>query len=228
MKKRTKIELVIFAIVAVLYILGLIRDMPSKPEPVPETTIASVIELPAAPDITETESPENTSAAVTETIQHSGEEESSESEPAESETGTQTPSAAEPEIVPETETSASVEEEKLPEDGEYTDKDRVALYIHTYNRLPVNFITKNEARKKGYKASKQNLWKILDGYCLGGDVFTNREGSLPKKKGRTYYECDINFDGKVRNAERIIYSNDGLIYYTKDHYKTFELLYGEE
>ena len=120
------------------------------------------------------------------------------------------------------------EEEKIKEDGYYYSKEDVALYIHTYNRLPVNFITKNEARKKGYKASKQNLWKILDGYCLGGDVFANREGSLPKKKGRTYYECDINYNGKTRNAERIIYSNDGLIYYTKDHYKTFELLYGEE
>ena len=227
MKKRTKIELVIFAIVAVLYILGLIRDMPSKPEPVPETTIASVIELPAAPDITETESPENTSAAVTETIQHSGEEESSESEPAESETGTQTPSAAEPEIVPETETSASVEEEKLPEDGEYTDKDRVALYIHTYGHLPSNFITKEEARDAGWDSQKGNLDKVCPGKSIGGSRFGNYEGLLPKKKGRQYYECDIDYKGKSRGRKRIVFSNDGLIYYTGDHYESFELLYGE-
>lgn len=63
---------------------------------------------------------------------------------------------------------------------------------------------------------------------IGGDRFGNREGLLPTAKGRKYYECDIDFDGTYRGAKRIVYSNDGLIYYTEDHYESFELLYGEE
>ncbi|MBQ6866862.1 MAG: ribonuclease, partial [Clostridia bacterium] len=51
----------------------------------------------------------------------------------------------------------------------------------------------------------------------------------PKKKGRKYYECDIGTVGKrSRGARRIIFSNDGLVYYTDDHYESFTLLYGEE
>ena len=65
--------------------------------------------------------------------------------------------------------------------------------------------------------------------CIGGDVYGNYEGLLPKKKGRTYYECDIDtLHKKSRGAKRIVFSSDGLIYYTKDHYEHFELLYGEE
>ena len=69
--------------------------------------------------------------------------------------------------------------------------------------------------------------KVCKGCSIGGDSFGNREGQLPKKKGRKYYECDIDYRGGTRNAKRIIWSSDGLIYYTGDHYKTFELLYGE-
>ena len=73
-----------------------------------------------------------------------------------------------------------------------------------------------------------NNWQSK-GYYIGGDKFGNREGRLPKKSGRQYYECDIDTDGKSsRGAKRIIYSNDGLIYYTEDHYEHFTLLYGEE
>ena len=63
----------------------------------------------------------------------------------------------------------------------------------------------------------------------GGDVFQNREGLLPKVKGRTYYECDIGTTGKKsRGSKRIVFSNDGLIYYTDDHYESFTLLYDAE
>ncbi len=113
----------------------------------------------------------------------------------------------------------------VTEDGEYITKDEVALYIHTYNHLPSNFITKNEATELGWISSKGNLGKVAPGKSIGGDKFGNREGLLPKKKGRTYYECDINFDGTFRNGERIVFSDDGLIYYTGDHYESFELLY---
>ena len=113
----------------------------------------------------------------------------------------------------------------MEEDGEYSDKEHVALYIHEFNHLPSNYISKQKAESLGWIASKGNLWKVAPGKSIGGSHFGNYEGQLPKAKGRKYYECDVDFDGKYRNAKRIIYSNDGLIYYTDDHYETFELLY---
>lgn len=125
--------------------------------------------------------------------------------------------------------TASTEATKaeITEEGEYTSKDEVAEYIYLYGHLPPNYITKSEAQDLGWVASKGNLWKIAPGKSIGGDRFGNREGLLPTAKGRKYYECDIDFDGKYRNAKRIVFSNDGLVYYTEDHYETFELLYGE-
>ncbi len=114
----------------------------------------------------------------------------------------------------------------LDEGGTFTSKDDVALYIQTYNHLPDNFITKKEAQELGWPGG--DLSEYAPGKCIGGDRFGNYEGLLPKKNGRTYYECDIDTLGaKTRGAKRIIYSNDGLIYYTEDHYESFELLYGE-
>ena len=117
--------------------------------------------------------------------------------------------------------------ETIREDGTYTSKEEVALYIHTYGKLPSNYITKSAAKKKGWDSEKGNLNKVLPGYSIGGDRFSNYEGHLPTKDGRKYYECDIDYKGGNRNAKRIVYSNDGLVYYTEDHYNTFELLYGE-
>ena len=116
---------------------------------------------------------------------------------------------------------------KIEESGKYYDKDRVALYIHTYGKLPSNYVTKKEAEKAGWSGG--SVQKYIKGAAIGGDRFGNNEGLLPKKSGRQYYECDIDTDGKSsRGAKRIIYSNDGLIYYTGDHYESFTLLYGEE
>ena len=118
-------------------------------------------------------------------------------------------------------------EEVIAEDGVYTKRDDVALYIHTYGHLPVNFVTKSEARQAGWDGG--SLEDVMPGYCIGGDYFGNNEGLLPKKKGRTYHECDIDtLHKKSRGSKRIVYSNDGLIYYTSDHYESFVLLYGEE
>ncbi|MBO4784863.1 MAG: ribonuclease [Lachnospiraceae bacterium] len=113
----------------------------------------------------------------------------------------------------------------VSEDGEYTSKEEVALYIHLYNHLPDNFITKKEAQDLGWDSSKGNLNKVAPGKSIGGDKFGNREGLLPKKEGRVYYECDIDYKKGSRNAKRIVFSNDGLIYYTEDHYESYELLY---
>lgn len=116
----------------------------------------------------------------------------------------------------------------MDENASYTSKEDVALYIHTYGHLPGNFITKKEAQKKGWDSKEGNLWDVAPGCSIGGDYFGNYEGLLPEKNGREYHECDIDFNGGYRDAKRIIYSNDGLIYYTEDHYKSFTLLYGEE
>lgn len=112
------------------------------------------------------------------------------------------------------------------ENGAYTTKEDVALYLITYGRLPENFITKSEARALGWNGGG------LDGFdygkCIGGDRFGNNEGLLPETGGRNYFECDIDtLHQSERGAERIVYSDDGLIYYTGDHYESFELLYGE-
>ena len=109
--------------------------------------------------------------------------------------------------------------------GSYTSKEDVALYIHLYGKLPGNFITKSQARSYGWR--KGALEPYAPGKCIGGDVFRNQEGLLPA--GHTYYECDIDTLGSYsgRGSKRIVFSSDGLVYYTGNHYRTFELLYGE-
>ncbi|HBV67431.1 MAG TPA: ribonuclease [Clostridiales bacterium] len=125
----------------------------------------------------------------------------------------------------ETNGGADEKEQAINEDGKYTSAEEVAVYIRTYGRLPSNFITKKEAMALGWNSEKGNLWDVTDRMSIGGDSFGNREGALPKKEGRKWFECDINYEGGYRVAERIVYSNDGLIYYTNDHYKTFVQLY---
>ncbi len=116
-------------------------------------------------------------------------------------------------------TSVSVEK-----NGTYTDKDHVALYIHTYKTLPSNYITKKEAEALGWK-EKGTLDKVAPGKSIGGDHFGNYEKLLPDKNGRNWKECDIDYVRGNRNAKRICFSNDGLIYYSPSHYKNFERLY---
>ena len=115
-------------------------------------------------------------------------------------------------------------EAPIDPDGSYTSKEDVALYIHTYGCLPANFMTKNEARDLGWEGG--SLEEFAPGMCIGGDHFGNYEGLLPED--RDYTECDIDTLGaSKRGAKRIVFSDDGLIYYTDDHYESFELLYGE-
>ena len=107
----------------------------------------------------------------------------------------------------------------------YTTPEDVAEYLHTYEELPPNFLTKQEARDLGWDSSAGNLWEVADGMSIGGDRFGNREGLLPNAQGRTWYECDVNYAGGYRGSERVLWSNDGLIYYTDDHYSSFTRLY---
>ena len=111
----------------------------------------------------------------------------------------------------------------IEEDGWYYSTEDVALYLYTYGELPDNFITKKEAQKLGWDNKKGNLWEVADGMCIGGDHFGNYEGLLPEEDD--YTECDVNYEGGYRGAERIIFSDDGDIYYTGDHYESFEQLY---
>lgn len=113
----------------------------------------------------------------------------------------------------------------ISEDGTYTSKDEVALYIHTYGHLPDNFVSKTKARNAGWDSKEGNLDEVLPGMSIGGSEFKNYDGQLPDAAGRIWTECNINYTGGYRGSERIVFSNDGLIYYTGDHYQTFEQLY---
>ncbi len=107
----------------------------------------------------------------------------------------------------------------LEEKAYYYSKEDVALYIHQYGKLPDNYIRKHEAEAMNWSPRDHT-------YVVGGNRFGNREGLLPKKKGRQYYEADVQAGyTHHRGPQRIIYSNDGLIFYTDDHYDSFEQLY---
>ena len=171
---------------------------PQKPETVPETTAAATEKVP------------ETTAAATEEVTELTEE------------------TTEATVEETTEATEEVTESVLylDPDGSYTTKEDVGLYLHLYGCLPPNFMTKSEARALGWSGG--SLERYAPGMCIGGDRFGNREGLLPNAPGRTYYECDIDtLGGGSRGAKRIVYSNDGLVYYTSDHYASFTLLYGE-
>ena len=128
-------------------------------------------------------------------------------------------------VVDEVEPVDEPSAETLDENGYYSSPEEVALYINTYGKLPVNYITKSEASKLGWDSQKGNLWDVTDKMIIGGDKFGNREKLLPAADGRIYYECDVNYEGGYRGSERLVFSNDGLIFYTEDHYESFEQLY---
>ncbi len=133
------------------------------------------------------------------------------------------PPLTEPDAVEPSPASQAVPDEH----GSYDSKDEVALFIHLYGHLPDNYISKKEAQALGWSGG--SLEAYAPGMCIGGSRFGNYEGLLPDAEGRRYTECDIDTLGAdSRGAKRIVFSNDGLIYYTADHYKSFELLYGEE
>lgn len=115
----------------------------------------------------------------------------------------------------------------VQEDGWYTTKEEVAIYLTLFQRLPDNFISKRDAEDLGWVSSWGNLDEVAPGCSIGGSHFGNYEGLLPKEDGRKYTECDIDFDGTYRNAKRIVFSNDGLIFYTEDHYESFVEIYVE-
>lgn len=135
-----------------------------------------------------------------------------------------TPKATTPKATtPKATTPKATEPDKLDKNGYYYSKEDVALYIHTYGCLPDNFITKKEAQALGWTGG--SLERYAPGKVIGGDRFGNYEGLLPSKKGRQWYEADCYYKKGKRNAHRILYSNDGLVYYTDDHYESFTQMF---
>ena len=218
MKKRISCLLAVMLAAALLPGCG-----KQKASSVQNTEPAYTLIIEDASSAEQTESaPETTSAESTASTAAS---------PAETTSAPPQTTASDTTVYSET-TSLTVSEttivtEVIAKDGVYTTKDDVALYIYTYGELPQNFITKKEAQSLGWTGG--SLERFAPGKCIGGTYFGNYEGKLPDKRGRKYTECDIDTLGKSsRGAKRIVFSNDGLIYYTEDHYQTFELLYGEE
>jgi hypothetical protein len=114
---------------------------------------------------------------------------------------------------------ATLEETAIIEGEPYDTPMEVAFYLEAYDELPPNYLTKAEARELGWVSSEGNLWDVAPGASIGGDYFGNFEGLLPEND---YREADIEYEGGYRNAKRLVYSNDGLYYYTDDHYESFE------
>lgn len=115
----------------------------------------------------------------------------------------------------------SAKDYPVVEDGSYSTMEEVAVYLSTFDKLPDNFLTKREAEALGWNNRWGNLDEVAPGCSIGGDHFGNYEKQLPTAKKRKWTECDINFDGGYRGEERIVFSSDGLIYYSDDHYNTF-------
>lgn len=224
---RNRWKAILVAIVCLIAVIGVVGcNKKSAVEPADELVI---VDQPlTTQEQTEPETPleEDSSQAQPDEILQA-EAEPLEEEMQEQPTTEQLPEEA---LQPEQPDDLMTEEQLaklLDPDGTYTSKEDVALYIHLYGELPPNFITKKEAQNLGWSGG--SLEKYAPGKCIGGSRFGNYEGLLPEADGRSYHECDIDTLGKKsRGAKRIVYSNDGLIYYTDDHYETFELLYGEE
>ena len=106
--------------------------------------------------------------------------------------------------------------------------DGVDCYLFIYHHLPDNYVTKKEAKFQGWRKLKGNLWDVLPGAIIGGDIYRNIDGRLPESPGRVWYEADFDYMGGFRNNNRIIYSNDGLVFVTYDHYLTFSEVYWED
>ena len=103
---------------------------------------------------------------------------------------------------------------------ELTSEKLVIDFVKANKKLPDYYITKGEARNQGWVASKGNLCDALPGRAIGGDKFSNREKSLPP--GNQYFEADVNYNCGNRNADRIVFTKNGEVWLTHDHYKSFQ------
>ncbi len=124
---------------------------------------------------------------------------------------------------PKTEKISQSSERKIENNhsiDELSEAKTVIDYVKKNHQLPDYYITKNEARKKGWNPSKGNLCEVLPGKAIGGDHFSNFEKQLPVNK--TYFEADVNYHCGKRNADRIVFTKQGAVYLSRNHYKSFE------
>ena len=223
--RNTKKRFVLFAVLlaAMLLFCGCKTQANATLAAVSTTAdLAAVTETVPAAESTASQTPQTAAAATEAASETASVTEAATSAPV---TQTAEPVTEAAKTTAEADTQAPPETEAaIDEDGSYYSKDDVALYLHVYGHLPGNFVTKKEAQAAGWTGGSVEAY--FPGCAIGGDYFGNYEGLLPKKKGRSYYECDIDTLGKrSRGAKRIIYSNDGYIYYTDDHYESFTELY---
>lgn len=103
---------------------------------------------------------------------------------------------------------------------ELTSEEVVIPFVKQNGTLPSYYLTKSEAKKKGWIPSQGNLCEVLPGRAIGGDRFSNREGKLPK--GEQYFEADVNYNCGNRGADRIVFTKKGEVWLTHNHYKSFQ------
>ncbi len=101
-------------------------------------------------------------------------------------------------------------------------------WMYYLNELPDYYITKTEAYEMGWNNLKGNLAKVAPNHMIFGGVYKNKNKVLPDREGRIWYEADINYTNGYRNRQRVVFSNDGLIFATYDHYDTFIEVIGED
>ncbi len=92
--------------------------------------------------------------------------------------------------------------------------------LRASGRLPQRYVTKDQAERLGWRPGA-DLCRVAPGGAIGGDTFGNRERRLPSAAGRVWREADLDFNCGRRGASRLVWSSDGLIYVTVDHYRTF-------
>lgn len=111
---------------------------------------------------------------------------------------------------------------EVTEEGKYISLSEVARYIYIFHKLPSNYLTKAQAEALG---GLSRIWTSTNMYTIGGDIFFNRERLLPIQSGFVYYECDIDSTRGSRGAKRIVFSSLFNVYYTSDHYGSFQQIY---
>ena len=100
-------------------------------------------------------------------------------------------------------------------------KDGADWTLKYRDELPDYYISYQDAKERGFRNYLGNLSFVAPNRMVARGVYQNRNGHLPSKEGRIWYEADINYRGGFRNSQRVIYSNDGLLFVTYDHYMTF-------
>ena len=225
---KSKPFLGLYIALLILFMTACGRSQSAAPETVQETkTNVQVVEPLIIPESEGSESSKAKETASEDQGQSSEQEDTAETQ--DNSGANETPQTDESETqgnesesqVSEIEDSQETINDNLPVRGNYYyDVVNVVLYLDMYNELPPNYITKSEAQALGWEGGSVEKYK--EGTAIGGDYFGNREGLLPAADGRKYTECDIDTHGySSRGSRRLVFSNDGLYFYTSDHYESF-------